>query len=101
LFPHSFQVSLEVLSDGVVTARDAKTREVKWSFSSGTPLTSANGFLLDAYKKKNSSTGITSDPVITDDQFIFCDTDWKLHVFDKSQGLGVCRLYHGKCFRLC
>ena len=78
-----------MLSNGVVTARDTKTRELKWSFSSGRPLTSANGLLLDAYEKMNSSSGITSDPLISEDEFIFCDTDWKLYSFDKSQGIGV------------
>eukprot|EP00250_Pteridium_aquilinum_P003675 c13984_g1_i2 orf=223-2751(+) len=85
-----FQVTLEVLWNGMVTARDPQTNEVRWSFSSGNPLSSAHGLLMDAYEGTNSSVGITGDDAfIPEDEFVFCGTDWKLYSFDKQHGLGV------------
>lgn len=81
--PDKFQVTLEVLWDGMVTARDPHTKEVRWSFFSGNPLSSAHGLLLDAYEGTNSSI----NALISEDEFVFCGTDWKLYSFDKQHGI--------------
>lgn len=78
---------LDVLWEGVVTATDSETEEVRWSFSLGAPLNSAHGLLLDVLESTNSSAGITGDPLIPEDEFIFCGTDWKLYSFDKHRGI--------------
>ncbi|MCO5547530.1 hypothetical protein L7F22_000980 [Adiantum nelumboides] len=87
--PDKFQLSLEVMWDGMVTARDAQTKEVRWLFSSGSPLNTAHGPVLDALEGKNTSLGIPGEPPISDDEFVFCSTDWKLYSFDKKHGIQV------------
>ncbi|MCO5574100.1 hypothetical protein L7F22_027877 [Adiantum nelumboides] len=87
--PDKFQLSLEVMWDGMVTARDAQTKEARWSFSSGSPLNTAHGPVLDALEGKNTSLGIPGEPPISDDEFVFCSTDWKLYSFDKKHGIQV------------
>ncbi|KAI5067273.1 hypothetical protein GOP47_0017801 [Adiantum capillus-veneris] len=87
--PDKFQLSLEVMWDGMVTARDAQTKEARWSFSSGSPLSSAHGPVLDALEGKNASLGILGETPISDDEFVFCSSDWRLYSFDKKHGLQV------------
>lgn len=69
-----------------MAARDTDTDEVLWSFSSGPPLTSYNGLLLEDDEESNATSGITGDPAVADEEFIFCGTDWKLYSYDKRFG---------------
>ncbi|KAH7332396.1 hypothetical protein KP509_20G085200 [Ceratopteris richardii] len=73
----------------MITATDALTDEVRWSFSSGHPLSSAHGLLLDALEGSNSSLDIAGEPLISEDEFIFCTPDWTLYSFDKKHGLKI------------
>lgn len=74
----SHPLSLRVLWDGTVAAHDKDTDEIRWSFSSGPPLTSSQ-----TAEDGNATSGITDMP---DDEYVFCGTDWKLYSYDKRYG---------------
>ncbi|KAH9316320.1 hypothetical protein KI387_024947, partial [Taxus chinensis] len=76
--------------DGTVYAVNIKSRNIIWSFSSGSSLSYHQTF---AYGKNgNNATELIDEESelgysdVKDDQFLFCGKDWNLILYDKDSG---------------
>uniref|UniRef100_A0A0D6QX49 non-specific serine/threonine protein kinase n=1 Tax=Araucaria cunninghamii TaxID=56994 RepID=A0A0D6QX49_ARACU len=76
--------------DGTVYSMNIKSRNINWSFSSGSSLASHQTF---SYAKNDNNDNVLvggeaemnySD--VKDDQFLFCGKDWNLNAYDKHFG---------------
>lgn len=77
--------------DGTVYAMNIKSRNINWSFSSGSSLSYHQTF---SYENDNATVLIGGEPElgysdVKEDQFLFCGKDWNLIAYDKHSGTKI------------
>ncbi|GLJ39081.1 hypothetical protein SUGI_0796780 [Cryptomeria japonica] len=78
--------------DGTVYAMNIKSRNINWSFSSGSSLSYHQTYSYD--KNDNGAVLIGGESElgysdVKEDQFLFCGKDWNLIAYDKHSGTKI------------